>query len=410
MSSRPLDVIVIGAGPYGLAAAAHLAWAGANARVLGAPMSFWERHMPRGMLLRSPWGASHIAEPRSALTLDEFERVRDGRIARPVPLADFVAYGHWFQQRTAPDLDRRHADRVDAVDGGYRVILEDGEPIESRRVVVAAGIADFAWRPPEFAGLPRELASHSSEEVDLGRFAGERVAVIGGGQSALESAALLRESGADVEVIMRAPRVRWVGRATRHGLIGRVLFHRTDVGPALVSHLVARPMLLRRLPPSVQRQVARRSLTAGAALWLRPRLVDVPITAGRRVSRVARLDGRLQLRPDDRSLREVDHVLLATGYRVDVRRYRFLPPALLARLRCVDGCPVLDEGLQSSAPGLHFLGAPAAQSFGPLLRFVSGTEFASRALVRSITRMPAGAIDHALAGRALDAASPTRAP
>ena len=73
MSRAQSDVIVIGAGPYGLAAAAHLSAAGANIRVFGSPMSFWTEQMPKGMLLRSPWGASHISDPKSALTLDAFE-------------------------------------------------------------------------------------------------------------------------------------------------------------------------------------------------------------------------------------------------------------------------------------------------------------------------------------------------
>ena len=105
MNSSPSDVVVIGAGPYGLAAAAHLAEAGASIRVFGSPMSFWMRHMPRGMLLRSPWGASHIADPRSTLTLDAFERGRGAPLSRPVPLTDFVAYGHWFRRQAVPEID-----------------------------------------------------------------------------------------------------------------------------------------------------------------------------------------------------------------------------------------------------------------------------------------------------------------
>src|SRR5213079_230240 len=54
------DVAIVGAGPYGLSAAAHLRAAnGLDVRVFGEPMSFWERHMPKGMLLRSPLEGSH---------------------------------------------------------------------------------------------------------------------------------------------------------------------------------------------------------------------------------------------------------------------------------------------------------------------------------------------------------------
>jgi len=388
---RKPDVVVIGAGPYGLAAAAHLREGGVDVRVFGAPMSFWKEHMPSGMLLRSPWGASHIGDPSGPLSLDAFERERGSGIARPIPLADFVAYGHWFQRRVVSDIDPRKVERVDAIGDGFRVLLEDGESLDCGRVVVAAGIAAFAWRPPEFDGLPATLASHSSEHADLAHFAGTRVVVIGGGQSALESAVLLAEAAADAEMIMRAPRLRWVGRATRQGMLGRLLFHRTDVGPALVSQIVARPMLVRRLPVPAQRQFTRRSLAAGAALWLRPRMRSVTLTQGRRVTEVVRSNGHLRLRLDDGTTREVDHVLLATGYRVDVGRYPFLAETLVSRVRRIDGHPVLDEGLQSSVPGLHFLGAPAVHSFGPLVRFVAGTDFA----VRRLASVIAGRARHA---------------
>jgi hypothetical protein len=117
---------------------------------------------------------------------------------------------------------------------------------------------------------------------------------------------------------------------------------------------------------------------------------DVQITTGRHVVAAARANGHLALRLDDGSPRDIDHVLLATGFRIDVRRYTFLDPAVLGALRCVDGSPVLGAGLESSVPGLHFLGAPAARTFGPLLRFVSGTQFATRSLVRGV-RSRAGA-------------------
>jgi FAD-dependent urate hydroxylase len=383
MSARSGDIVIIGAGPYGLAAAAKLRAAGANVRVFGSPMSFWKRHMPKGMMLRSPWGASHIGDPRSALSLEEFQRERGTPITRPVPLADFVDYGHWVQQHAVPDIDERHVDGVEAVASGFRVALEDGERIECGRVVVAAGIADFAWTPPEFERLGPDLASHSSAHSDLARFANTHVAVIGGGQSAFESAVLLHEAGADVELIMRAPRIHWVGRAPRKGLLGKLLFHRTDVGPAGVSHVVARPHFLRRLPSAFQREAMRRALAPGASTWLRPRSTGMRITTGRSIGEVAAASG-VVLKLDDGTARSVDHVLLATGYRVDLRRYPFLAPSLLARVHVIDGYPTLGAGLESSVPGLHFLGAPAARSFGPLVRFVAGTQFASAALARRV--------------------------
>jgi hypothetical protein len=387
MSGR-LDAVVIGAGPYGLAAVAQLRHAGAEVRAFGVPMSFWMRHMPKGMRLRSPWGASHIGDSSAAPTLDEFERIRGSAIDRPIPLDDFIAYGKWVQGRSASGTDPRRITDLQPTGAGFRVLVDDGETIECPRVIVAVGISDFAWRPPEFDALPPSHASHACDHADLSTFAGRRVAILGGGQSALESAALLREAGADVEVILRSPAMRWVGRATREGILGLLLFDRTDVGPAMVSHVVARPGLYRRLSPQTQHELSRRSLTAGAATWLRPRLHALPITLGRRVSTVARLNGHVRLTLDDGTDRTLDHVLLATGYRVDLKRIGFLGPEVLANVRCDAGYPVLDDGFQSTIPGLHFIGATAVGSFGPLVRFVSGTRYTAKTLAGAIAGEP----------------------
>lgn len=344
--------------------------------------------MPSGMLLRSSWGASHISDPHGRLTLDRYQEARGVRLATPVPLEGFVEYGKWFQRQTAPNLDQRRVEAVEPLARSFRLELEDGERVLARRVVIAAGIARFAWRPEQFQHLPRSLASHTSDHCDLGELSGRRVVVIGAGQSSLESAALLREDGAEVEVILRAPRVRWL----RHDGWLRcspkplrwVFYPPSDVGPPALNWIVALPELFRRLPRALQARVAYRSIRPAASGWLRPRLEGVRITPGRSVLSAAPVADGLRLALDDGTERRVDHVLLATGYRVDVARYPFLAPKLVAQLRREDGYPVLSHGLESSVPGLHFIGASAALSFGPLLRFVAGSGFAARGLTRHV--------------------------
>ncbi len=238
-------------------------------------------------------------------------------------------------------------------------------------------------------GTSGQLASHSSEHNDLSKFKGQRVVVIGAGQSALESAALLKEAGTDVEVIARQGILNWVGlhpRLHHLGPVSRLLYSSRDVGPAGISRLVAAPHVFRRFPRWFQDRTAHRAIRPAGSGWLRPRLADVRITLGRKVESATATDSRLRLKLDDGTERFVDHALLATGFRVDVSRYEFLSSSLLQRLEAMNGYPVLRRGLESSIPGLHFLGKPAAWSFGPLVGFVSGTEFAVSELVNSITR------------------------
>lgn len=345
--------------------------------------------MPVGMCLRSNWGASHIADPNQTLTLDEYSRQKGNHISKPIPLNRFVDYGHWYQSQAVPNLEKRQVSSVDLADHGFRVVMTDGEEFTTRRVVVAGGISPFATRPAAFDGIPSALASHASEHNDLRKFKGQRVAVIGAGQSALESAALFSEAGIQVEVIARAQALNWVGlhaRLHHLGPLSKIMYSNRDVGPAGISRLVAMPHLFRRFPRSFQERTAYRAIRPAGAGWLKPRLVGVPITLGRKIVSAAVSSSQLLLNLDDGSDRLVDHALLATGFRVDVSKYPFLGQSLVKQLNLANGYPVLTRGLESSIPGLYFLGKPAAWSFGPLLGFVSGAEFASNELVRAITR------------------------
>jgi FAD-dependent urate hydroxylase len=383
------DMAIIGAGPYGLAATAHLRAAGVDVRVFGQTMSSWELNMPVGMRLRSPWRASSIADPHHALTLDCYQATRSERLPRPVPLESFIDYGRWVQRQVAPDLDPRRVTRLQRSTLGFQLQLGDGDVVQARRVGVAVGITRFGWRPPHFAGLPSDLASHASQHTDLARFAGRRVLVVGGGQSALESAALLHEAGADVEVVARAPQIRWLRRIDQRTSmldrqLDRCLRAPSEVGPYGLSWIVEFPDLFRRLPWAVQQRVARVSILPAGAGWLVPRLDRVPITTGRSVLSAAASGACVRLTLSDGSERRVEHVLLATGYRLDVRQYPFLAPDLVGSLRQVGGYPRLTDGLESSVPGLHFLGAIAAGTFGPLMRFVAGTKYAAPALTHRL--------------------------
>jgi hypothetical protein len=380
------NVAIVGAGPYGLSVSAHLRRAGTDVRIFGEPMSFW-RTMPQGMMLRSNWPATCIAEFEGPLSLDSYQSATGIRFGRPVPLERFIEYGEWVQQQVAPDVDRRQVQSVARDADGFRLTV-DGDSVRARRVVVAAGIAPFVWRPTQFDALPPELASHSADHRDLSIFAGRSVLVVGGGQSALESAALMKEAGADVEVLVRKDRINWLHGGKYHRMLGKyskLVYAPTDVGPMGLSRVVAVPDLFRRFPRSLQGPMARRSIRPAGAAWLVPRLTDIPIHLGETIIDARPLGDGLRVTLSGGGTRDVDHVLFGTGYRVDINRYPFLPSELLGSVRQTGGYPILGPGLESSVPRLHFLGAPASWSFGPIMRFVSGSWYASRAVLRSTT-------------------------
>jgi FAD-dependent urate hydroxylase len=386
------DVAVVGAGPYGLSVAAKLRSQGASTLTFGEPMSFWDRHMPAGMWMRSAWGASSLGDPNGPLTLDAYDAEQPERLIRPLPRERFVHYGLWFQSHAVPDVDRRMVASVERRNGCFELELDDEERVRARRVVIATGLRRFAKRPSQFDALPESLAVHAVDLTEFDDLQGRSIAVVGSGQSAVETAALAHEAGAHVELIARASLIRWLARGERlrgiTPLVRRVLYAPTDVGPAGLSWIMANPLLFRRLPVEPRERMAYRSIRPAATGWLIDRSTGVKLTLARQVKVARPADGQpgVDLELDDGSRRRVEKVVLATGYKVDTAREPAISAAIREQLELHEGYPLLGAGLESSIPGLHFVGAYSAWSFGPIMRFVSGTWFTSRAIARHLAR------------------------
>jgi len=360
-------------------------------RVFGTPLLSWREHMPKGMKLVSTWQKTHIPDPQDKFTLDAFARQHGfGPRQDKLPLEQFVSYGEWFARQTAPDIDRRTVIRVEDTGHGFCLVLEDGEPVRAQRVVVATGFTQQDFRPAPFVGLPAALVSHSSDHASLDRWRGGRVAVVGRGQSACESAALLREAGADVELICRGDicwlddaqdlNARQPGWRTR---LGKMLGVPSAMGPLPLNWLNEWPGMVHNTPGRVRGWINSLSLRPAVAAWVKPRLAGVRVHAGRTIADVTIRDNQVAIALDN-GLKVYDHVVLATGYRTKIARLRMLPRELLQRIAQIDGSPTLATGFVSTVPGLYFIGASAAKSFGPLMHTIAGAGYAARAVTRAV--------------------------
>jgi FAD-dependent urate hydroxylase len=342
-----LDVLVIGAGPYGLAAAKAARDKGLETRVLGRHMAFWREHMPAGMFLRS--GPDWHLDPAYELTLERFLALH-GETPDPLPIGLFLAYTEWFTEQAQLAVED---ERVIALRPGFEAELSSGETIRARQVVAAPGIAHFTHRP-EWAAA----GDHTCDLVDLKALNGARVLIVGGRQSAYEWAALAVEHGAaHVDVVHRHPRPRFE----------RVSWRFVD---PLIDATLATDGWWRRLPQSERDAIARRFWEVGRLTlehWLEPRLEGVDVHPETSVIDPGRF------RPD--------RIVFATGYQADLDRVPYLRGLGIATR---NGFPVLDAHMQTSVPGLYVPGFAATQDFGPFFGFVKGAPAAAELMARDL--------------------------
>ncbi|USA03054.1 NAD(P)-binding domain-containing protein [Streptomyces lydicamycinicus] len=392
------DLVVVGAGPYGLSIAAHAAAAGLRLRVLGRPMASWRDHMPDGMLLTSEPRSTDLSDPAGGHTLADYCAAHEltAEHGVPLPLGTFAAYGSWFGERAVPQVEEVTVTAVRPDGDGFHVETDTGEQIAARTVVLAVGVLPFVNRPWPLLELPPELASHSSDHRDLRRFGGQDVTVLGSGQSALETATLLAEQGARPRLVARADQLRWHAPPPppERGRLRALRDPRSGLGTGWPSWLWSElPGAVRRLPPATRVHLAEHVPCPAGAWWLRERFEPtVPVLLGHRIrAATPHEDGvRLQLTHTDGGFETVDtdHVVAATGFTPDLGRLRLLHPRVRTTLRTVGGsrAPELSAGFESSWPGLFFAGLLSAPSFGPSMRFVYGASFTAARLLRGVQR------------------------
>ena len=386
---------IVGAGPYGLSIAAHFRAAGIESLVIGQPMASWRNNMPTGMILKSEPFASNLSDPQCRYTLERFYAARGmayRAIGNPLPIADFLDYARWFQQQIR--IEAVDATLIDLrqVDNGFELALADGGVISAIRVILATGYLPYRQMPPVLDRLPSELVSHSSKHRDLAQFAGKDVTIVGRGQSALELAVLLHEAGVNVRVLARADRIAW-GDAPNlsRSMLRRLGYPDAGIGPGWRSLIVSElPKAFRRLPLRARHDYVAKSWGPAGAWWLEERARDrFPILTSHTIAHAVERGGKLVLTaqsPEKIVTLETDHVIAATGYRVDLDRIQYLSPGLRAKIRTYEGAPILDRALQSSIAGLHFAGVTGAQSFGPVMRFVYGAKHAAAFLTAHLRR------------------------
>ncbi|MFI4891381.1 MAG: NAD(P)-binding domain-containing protein [Steroidobacterales bacterium] len=395
MSDIPLDIAIIGAGPYGLSLAAHLQHHNKNFRIFGPAMRFWSHHMPAGTALKSEGFASNLYDPLGEFPLRVFcaqNGIPYADIGLPVKIEHFIAYGLEFRRRYVPNLEEVQVTALARDRDGFELTTDVGEQVRARKVIVATGIMNFAYLPPLIANLPRSLVSHSSDHGDLSGFKARDVAVLGAGASALDMAAMLHEAGAHVQLFARSSRIEFHDPPEEpRSLLKRIKAPRSGLGLGWRSRFCTDlPTVFHAMPQALRFRAVERHLGPAPCWFIRDAVEGrVAMHVGATLADARAAGQRLHLEFDqlgkaDRKIVEVDHVVAGTGYKVALSRLGFLDPSIQSMIHTAGDTPVLNRYFESSVPGLFFIGVAAANSFGPMLRFAYGAKFAATRIARRI--------------------------
>ena len=380
---RHTPLLIIGAGPFGLAIGAYARRLGIEPLIVGDPMSFWKAHMPTGMYLRS--GVEWHLDVGGEWTIERFlaEHNVSRETVKPFPLKAYLDYVDWFTKQAHLDVVQAAVVRLDGAPSsprGFVATLEDGTRVSAEQAVVAVGFKYFANIPADLASrLPEGTFAHTCDAVRLEAFNGKRCLVVGGRQSAFEWAALLSENGAaSVDVSYRHDTPQFAESYW-------------DWTQAVVDRFVAEPGWFRRLTREEREALARRLWVEGRLKlepWLAPRLDAGGVTMRPRTEIVSTsiAAGAVRVELSTGDAVTVDQIFLATGYKPALARVPFLRSGdLLEHIATQNGSPVLDDAMQSTRPGLYFTSMLAAETFGPFFAFTLSARAAARLIADAVT-------------------------
>jgi cation diffusion facilitator CzcD-associated flavoprotein CzcO len=363
------DLLIVGAGPFGLALAAQAQHQHIEHLILGKPMEFWRANMPPGMFLRSAcdW---HL-DPQNVHTLEAFLAKQNKKPAEVEPLSlDFyLSYAEWFRQQKNIEPRPVYVERLER-HSHFVATTFDSEVIEAQRVVLAPGFKHFAYIPEDLKRkLPAGRYQHTAEFVDFSNARDKRYLIIGGRQSAFEWAALLLEAGAAM-----------VHLSHRHASPAFAVADWSWVNP-IVDNIADDPNWFRRLSEAEKNDVNHRLWAEGRLKvepWLEARLNNDRVKLWPHTE-VESCDDTLEVTLTNGAKFNVDEIVLATGYKVNIAHLPYLAAGnLLARLETRNGFPVLDDHFETSVPGLFITSMPATQDFGPFFGFTISVRTSAR--------------------------------
>jgi len=375
-------LLIIGAGPFGLSMSAYCLQNNIDHIVLGRSMDFWKNNMPAGMKLRSAYDW-HL-DPSGIDTFEKFMHEQGLKIDdySPVPLELYLEYAVWFSRQkninpinnmvTKLDYDEEKSEFIAEIDNGDLII--------SKNVLLAIGFKYFKNIPSEFSvQIPEDMYTHTCDINSFDRFKDKKCLIVGGRMSAFESAALLNESGA-----------KEVNVSFRHNMPEFIESEWDWVTP-LLEKMAENPGSYLNLKESEKDKIGKRFFGEGRLKmepWLKPRLDhdSIHILPDTEINEIILSDNEeLKVNFNYGDHISIDHVILATGYKVNIKDVPFLNNGnILETLKVTSGYPELDSHMQTSISGLYATSMLATRDFGLFFGFTVSVNTSSKIIGKSL--------------------------
>ena len=219
--AKHLPLLIIGAGPYGLAMAAYARHKNIEYMALGKTMDFWKSNMPTGMYLRS--GCDWHYDP---FNRDTIERYLESKHLKPVevePLAldCYLSYVAWFVKQKGVEILPAWVQQLNYIHDTspfFEAVLQGGKTLTARNVVLALGFRYFKHVPEPYSALfPPGRFAHTCDLVDLAPLRGKRVLIIGGAKAHLNGRPYCTNRALTPSVCLIATRRQLFNKRTGHG-------------------------------------------------------------------------------------------------------------------------------------------------------------------------------------------------
>ncbi len=362
------DFLIIGAGPFGLSMTAYAKHLNIDYKIVGRTMEFWKKNMPAGMRLRS--GPDWHLDPLGEYTLVNFLKTKNisHENISPIPINLYLEYVDWFRKEKQIEPIQEYITKLDYYADKkhrFRAYLSNNEVIEAQFVLVAIGFGYFKNIPQEMSSsLPNSYYSHTADLIDFSKLKSKNCIIVGGRQSAFESALLMKEAG-----------VREIDIVHRHKTPE---FTHSDWGfvTPILDKMIDDPDYYIKLSDLEKKEINDRFWQEGRLKlepWLKEldQYEDIGINEQTNVcsSHITK-DGNIEVILSNGTNLNADHLLFATGYKVDLQRVPFLKNGnILDKLATNNGFPKLKAKFQSSLPGLYFTSLPATADFGAFFGF-----------------------------------------